>query len=865
MSLKPKYDHHEIEAKYYDTWVEKGYFTAGDLSKKPYSIVIPPPNVTGKLHLGHAWDGALQDILCRYKRLQGFDVLYLPGMDHAGIATQAKVDERLRALGINSREIGREAFLEHAWAWKDEYAQEIHQQWKKLGLSLDYSRERFTLDEGFSAAVSHVFVQLFQEGLIYRGKRIINWDPKAQTALSNIEVIHKEVKGHMWTFKYKVVDSDEVLEVATTRPETMFGDVCVVVHPDDPRYQHLIGRKVINPANGEALAIISDEYIDREFGTGVMKCTPAHDPNDFLIGEKYHLDMPICMNPDGSMNELAHKYEGMDRFDCRQALVEDIMKAGNFVEVKEHLHEVGHSERTDVIVEPYLSEQWFVKMKPLAQVVLDHQETSDAIDFYPPRFEKTFSQWLENIEDWTISRQLWWGHRIPAWYHKETNEIHVSLAGPSDPENWIQDEDVLDTWFSSALWPFSTLGWPAMTKDYQRYYPTDAMVTGYDIILFWVVRMAFQGFHFTDRKPFSDVLIHGLVRDEQNRKMSKSLGNGIDPMDLIEEYGVDALRFFLVTSATMGQDMRFSQEKLEAGWSFINKIYNSSRFVLMYLDEDFKLKPQTEVSLSTIDRWIIERFNHYSQRITQLMDQYDFVAVGTELIEFIWNDFCSWYIELAKSQIQSSDIDIKYATQWTLVTVLNNIVRMIHPFMPFVSEEIYLALPHEQASLNLETWPQVLDIDRQGLEQVTHLIEMIEALRKVRVDFNIKAATELQVQLTDTNNQPVILSAELAAMLYKMVKTHPVQEISGALHQVGLSFGTLSLAKGSLIDKETQLNQLHKEKAHLESEINRAQKMLANENFVKKAPTTKVEAEQIKLTQYQHQLTVVLKQLEELE
>ncbi len=864
MTLKPKYDHHEIESKYYDTWVKEGYFEAGDKTKTPYSIVIPPPNVTGILHLGHAWDGSLQDILCRYKRLQGYDVLYLPGMDHAGIATQAKVAERLKSMNINLNELGREKFLEHAWAWKQEYADTIHEQWKKLGLSLDYSRERFTLDQGFSEAVTHVFVTLYNQGLIFRGKRIINWDPQAQTALSNIEVIHKEILGHMWTFKYRVVDSDEILEVATTRPETMFGDVCLVVHPEDQRYAHLVGKKAINPANGQALPIITDDYIDMEFGTGVMKCTPAHDPNDFVIGEKYGLEMPICMNPDGTMNALAHKYQDMERFQCRQALVEDIKAADNFVKVEEHIHEVGHSERTDVIVEPYLSDQWFVTMEPLAKEVLKQQASDDPIHFYPNRFEKVFSQWLENIEDWTISRQLWWGHRIPAWYHKETKEIHVSMTGPSDPENWDQDEDVLDTWFSSALWPFATLGWPNESEDYLRYYPTDTMVTGYDIILFWVVRMAFQGLHFTKEKPFSDVLIHGLVRDEQNRKMSKSLGNGIDPMDLIEQYGVDALRFFLVTSATMGQDMRFSQEKLEAAWAFINKIYNSSRFVTMYVDEDFSLKNIEEVSLSSIDRWIIGRYNHYSQRIAQLMDQYDFVAVGTELIEFIWNDFCSWYIELSKSALQSSDESIKYATQWTLVTVLNGIVKMIHPFMPFVSEEIYLALFPAKASINLETWPTVLEIDESHLEEVSHLIETIDALRKVRVDFNIKAATDLEVYLSDTNNQSLNWSDEMAAMLYKIVKTNPVSKVEGQLHTVALTFGTMSLEMGSLIDKETQIAQLTKEKNHLKAEIQRATRMLENQNFVSKAPADKVEAERQKLKNYQYQLGVVLKQLEEI-
>ncbi|MBQ1877392.1 MAG: valine--tRNA ligase, partial [Erysipelotrichaceae bacterium] len=518
--LNTKYDPKEVERGVYEGWVKAGYFTAGDTSKKPYSMVIPPPNVTGMLHMGHAWDFTLMDIITRYKRLRGYDVLSLPGMDHAGIATQAKVDQRLKSEGTNRYEIGREKFMERAWEWKEEYAGHIRKQWAAMGLGFDYSRERFTLDEGLSKAVRREFVQLYNEGLIYQGERIINWDPVAQTALSNIEVIHKDTEGGMYTFSYDVVETGERINVATTRPETMFGDVCVVVHPDDPRYKHIVGKHVINPANHEQLPVITDDYIDIEFGTGAMKCTPAHDPNDFIIGEKYGFPKPVCINPDGTMNELAGEYNGLDRFDCREKLVERIKNEGHLVNIEKIVHPVGHSERTDAIVEPYLSKQWFVRMKPLAQAVLDKQKDPETkINFYPERFERVFIGWLENIEDWCISRQLWWGHRIPVWYHKETGEILCSETDPKDPENWIQDEDVLDTWFSSCLWPFSTLGWPDETEDYKRYYPTSTLETGYDIIFFWVARMAFCGRHFTNNYPFKDVLIHGLIRDNLGRKM----------------------------------------------------------------------------------------------------------------------------------------------------------------------------------------------------------------------------------------------------------------------------------------------------------------------------------------------------------
>ncbi|MBM6799073.1 valine--tRNA ligase, partial [Coprobacillus cateniformis] len=688
--------------------IDHHYFEAGDISKKPYSIVIPPPNVTGKLHLGHAWDTTLQDMIIRYKRMQGFDALWLPGMDHAGIATQAKVEARMREEGLSRYDLGREKFLEKAWSWKEEYASIIRNQWEKLGLSLDYSKERFTLDEGLSEAVKTVFITLYEKGLIYQGERIINWDPVQRTALSNIEVIHKEIEGHMYYFKYKVVENDETLIIATTRPETMFADQAIFVHPDDERYTHLVGKHAINPANGEALPIMADSYIDMSFGTAVMKCTPAHDPNDFALAKKYGLSMPICMHDNGTMNDMCGKYANMDRFECRAALLEDFEEAGVVDHIETHIHQVGHSERSHAIVEPYLSKQWFVKMKPLAKAALANQEKDSKVNFVPGRFEKTFKQWMENIEDWCISRQLWWGHQVPAWYHKETGEVYVGKTAPEDIENWKQDEDVLDTWFSSALWPFSTMGWPNTESEmFKRYFPTDTLVTGYDIIFFWVSRMIFQSLEFTHERPFQDVLIHGLIRDEQGRKMSKSLGNGVDPMDVIDEYGADTLRFFLTTNSAPGMDLRYIPEKLEASWNFINKIWNSARFVLMNIDEDMKYEDLSFTYLNLSDQWILNRLNDVIQSVDENMDKFEFVNVGSELYNFIWDDFCSWYIELSKAHLNSDNEIEKRATQETLVYVLNAIVRLLHPFMPFVTEEIYQSIPHLEESICIAKWPEV--------------------------------------------------------------------------------------------------------------------------------------------------------------
>ena len=862
--LEAKYDHLKIEEGIYDEWVKGGYFTAGDISKRPYSVVIPPPNVTGKLHLGHSWDNTLQDIITRYKRMCGYDTLFLPGMDHAGIATQAKVDQRLKSQGISRYDIGREAFLKVAWDWKEEYAGYIRKQWASMGIALDYTRERFTLDEGLSKAVRREFVQLFKEGLIYQGERIINWDPVAKTALSNIEVIYKETKGYMYYFYYTVVETGRKIIVATTRPETMFGDVCVVVHPDDERYKDIVGMHVINPANHEELPIITDTYIDIEFGTGAMKCTPAHDPNDFIIGEKYGFDKPVCINPDATMNELAGEYVGLDRYECRDKLVERIKAEGNLCKIEDITHNVGYSERTDVVVEPYLSKQWFVKMKPLADDVLKYQANEETkIHFYPERFEKTFLQWLENIEDWCISRQLWWGHRIPVWYHKETGEIYCEETDPTDPENYIQDEDVLDTWFSSALWPFTTLNWPNEDDpDYKRYYPTDCLVTGYDIIFFWVARMAFSARHFTHNIPFKDVLIHGLVRDEIGRKMSKSLGNGIDPQDVKVQYGADALRFFLTTNSTPGADLRYSNTKVEASWNFINKVYNAAKFVLMNI-EGFDVDSYDASKLNSIDCWMFDKLNKTLQSVNKNMDKYEFSLVGNELYSFIRDDFCSWYIELSKSTLNSENEEVRNATKYTLYSVLMDIIKLLHPFMPFVTERIYAELPHHKDALCVEEWPKARDVDTSKTEEVDFVINVISAIREIRVDYDVKPSKEFDITLFDGDNKLVEIDEEIKSMLKKLAKVNWNNKNENLTIRA-LKNGSLGINADEIIDYQAEIEKLSKEKEKLESEISRCKGMLANENFVSKAPAAKIDAEKEKLENYSKQYEVVLQQLENL-
>ena len=858
--LDQKYNPQKVEENKYDKWIEKGYFECGDKTKDPYCIVIPPPNVTGKLHLGHAMDNALQDLLARYHRLKGMDVLWVPGMDHAGIATQAKVDERLKKEGISRYDIGREKFLDRAWEWKEEYASFIRSQWKKLGISVDYRKERFTLDEGLSKAVAKVFVDYYKEGLIYQGKRIINWDPEAKTALSNIEVIHKEVEGKMYYFRYHVVDSDEIFTVATTRPETMFGDVCVVVHPEDDKLNHLIGKKCINPANGEVLPIIGDDYIEIGFGTGAMKCTPAHDPNDYQIALRHNLEMPICMNEDGTMNELCGEFNGLDRYECRDKLVEKIKNQGDFEKEEKIVHNVGHSERTGVMVEPYLSKQWFVKMKPLADAVLKAQESEETkINFYPKRFEKTFIGWLENIEDWCISRQLWWGHRIPVWYHKETGEIYCDVEPPKDIENYVQDEDVLDTWFSSALWPFTTLGWPDDTEDLRRYFPTSCMVTGYDIIFFWVARMAFSARHFMNDVPFKDCLIHGLIRDEKGRKMSKSLGNGIDPIDLIDTYGCDSLRFFLSTNSTPGLDMNFSKAKIESAWNFINKLWNASRFVLMNRDDEFV--PGELKLLSLTDHWIIERLNNTIKQVTMNLDRYEFAIAGNELYSFVWDDFCSNYIEFAKSGLNSDNKEIKNATLNTLLYVLEAILKLLHPYIPFVTEEIYQAIHTSEDTICKEKWPETYDgVDLNAADKVDTLIEIIKEVRELKTENNIKPSQELSMAV----ETEFAIDDSFKAILLKMVKANIVDGINGETIVRPISKGKVYFAMNEVVNVEEEIAKIEKELKNLEAEINRSNGILSNENFIKKAPLSKVESEKEKLAKYQTSYDTLLAKLKEL-
>ena len=846
--LESRYDAKKVEEGKYQEWLDHHYFECGDMSKKPYCIVIPPPNVTGKLHLGHAMDNTIQDLLSRYNRLKGYDVLWVPGMDHAGIATQAKVDERLKKQGISRYDLGREKFLEKAWEWKHEYSDFIRSQWAKLGNSTDYRKERFTLDEGLSAAVAKVFVTYYKEGLIYRGKRVINWDPEAKTALSNIEVIHKDVEAYMYYIRYHIVGSDETFEVATTRPETMFGDVCIVVNPNDEKVNHLIGKKAINPANGEELPIIGDEYIEIGFGTGIMKCTPAHDPNDYQIALRHNLEMPICMNEDGTMNELCGEFEGLDRFECREKLLEKYKAEGAFVKADKIVHSVGHSERTGVMVEPYLSNQWFVKMKPLAEDVLKAQQNEETkIHFYPKRFEKTFNQWLENIEDWCISRQLWWGHRIPVWYHNETGEIYCEVEPPKDIENYHQDEDVLDTWFSSALWPFTTLGWPEETEDFKRYYPTSCMVTGYDIIFFWVARMAFSARHFTNDVPFRDCLIHGLIRDEQGRKMSKSLGNGIDPIDLIDKYGADALRLFLSTNSTPGLDMNYSSAKMEAGWNFINKLWNASRYVLMNCDETYKYeKPQI---FKEIDHWIVNRLNQVIKTATVNLDRYELAIAGNEIMDFVWNDFCSSYIEFTKSALNSEDLNVKHETLNTLIYVLEAILKLLHPFIPFVTEEIYQNIHGtKEVSIMTESWPEIYEgIDEEKAKAIDNILQIIKISRELRTENNIKPSKELHVLIDGFE-----LDDSLRAILYRMTKLAEIKATDEETIVRPTTFGKVSFIMNEIVDKKAELEKIDKELKRLESEIQRSNGMLSNEKFLSKAPKEKVEEEKEKLRNYQN-------------
>ena len=876
--LSTKFNPTEVEAGRYEKWLAAGVFEPGSngstSESHPYSIVIPPPNVTGKLHLGHAWDTTLQDIIIRQKRMQGFDTLWLPGMDHAGIATQAKVAARLAEDGILPQDLGREKFLDKVWEWKDEYATTIKEQWGKMGISVDYSRERFTLDEGLSQAVRKVFVQLYNKGWIYRGEKLINWDPKAMTALSDIEVIHKEIDGAFYHITYQIEGSDEFVEIATTRPETFLGDTAVIVNEKDERYKHLVGKNVILPIINRVIPILTDDHADMEKGTGVVKITPAHDPNDFEVAMRHDLPMINMMNNDGTINENGGKYEGLDRFEARKKIVADLKELGQLVDVKPVRHEVGHSERTGVVVEPRLSTQWFVKMDELAKNAIANQATEDAVEFYPPRFNDTFMQWMENVHDWVISRQLWWGHQIPAWYN-EAGEMYVGEEAP-EGEGWTQDADVLDTWFSSALWPFSTMGWPdENSADFKRYFPTSTLVTGYDIIFFWVSRMIFQSLEFTGKAPFHNVLIHGLIRDEEGRKMSKSLGNGIDPMDVIEKYGADALRWFLSNGSAPGQDVRFSYDKMDAAWNFINKIWNVSRYILMNAEDvsaDAVSSALTKVANQTAgnvtDRWILTRLNDTVERVTEQMDKFEFGVAGHILYNFIWDEFANWYLELTKEVMFGEDEAEKDITRAVLLHVLDQVLRLLHPIMPFFTEEIFEKLPNTSGSIVVAEYPKVRPEfnDDKASEGVAMLIELITAVRNIRAEVNTPLSKQVPIFIKSEQAEFLNSVAPYIARFANPSELVIAEEVvldEQAMTAV-ITGAELFLPLKGLINIEEEIARLEKELAKWQKELDLVNKKLGNERFVANAKAEVVQKEKDKLADYQEKFDTVKARIAEL-
>ena len=839
--LDKKYNHKEVENGKYDAWMKSHLFEAGDKSKEPFTIVIPPPNVTGNLHLGHALNTSIQDAIIRYKKMKGFDTLWLPGMDHAAIATEAKVVNRLKEQGINKYELGREGFLKECWKWTDEHRDNIHNQWKTMGLCVDYTRERFTLDEGLNNAVNTVFIKLYNEGLIYRGEKIINWDPVAKTALSNEEVIYEEDEGAFYHLKYFIEGSDKYLDVATTRPETLFGDTAVAVNPEDERYKDLIGKNVILPIVNKLIPIIGDEHADPTFGTGCVKITPAHDPNDFEVGNRHNLERIVIMNEDATMNELTGKYNGMTREECRSELLKDLEKEGLLISVEKMTHSVGHSERTRAVVEPYLSKQWFVSMKGMSEDLLNAQKSKDKkINFIPKKFEKILNHWMEDCHDWCISRQLWWGHRIPAWY--KDDEIKVQVKCPGD--GWTQDNDVLDTWFSSALWPFSTLGWPNKTEDLERYFPTDVLVTAYDIIFFWVARMAFSSLKQMNNRPFKDCIIHGLIRDKQGRKMSKSLGNGIDPMDLIDEYGCDALRFYLTTTSSMGMDIKFDTDKVASTWNFINKLWNASRFVLMKL-ENFKKEDYKLENLNDTDKWMLTKLNETIHAVTKSMDKYEFNNAGSCLYSFIWDIFCDKYIEMSKFSESNG-------TKSTLLYTITCIIKMLHPFMPFVTEEIYSNFEIKDTELLLQSeYPTYnkKQIYNNITKEMDNMLEYITLFRNKKLENKISN----DIEIIDYNKN---------TLLNKMLKLEDkIVEIPTYKDKLTIELYNykFDIYFDNSKNSEEEKQKIQEEILKLEASIERRKKLLSNENYVNKAPEAIVNKEREDLAKEEHKLEILRK------
>lgn len=873
--LEKTYNPSEIEDRLYQKWLDNKYFHAEvDHSKKPFTIVIPPPNITGKLHMGHALDETLQDILIRFKKMQGYNTLWQPGTDHASIATEVKIIEALKEEGIEKEDLGREKFLERAWEWKEEYGGTIVSQLKKLGSACDWDRERFTMDEGCSKAVEEVFIKLYEKGYIYKGSRIINWCPVCQTSISDAEVEHVDQAGHFWHIKYPVAGTDDYLEIATTRPETMLGDTAVAVHPDDERYTHLVGKMLELPLCGRQIPIVADEYVDKEFGTGAVKITPAHDPNDFEVGRRHGLPVINVMNDDATINENGGRYEGMERYEARKAIVKDLEEQGYLVKIKEHEHNVGTHDRCKATIEPMVKPQWFVKMDELAKPAIEAVKNGD-IKFVPERYTKTYLHWLENIRDWCISRQLWWGHRIPAYYCDECGETVVAKEKPEvcpkcGCTHFTQDEDTLDTWFSSALWPFSTLGWPEQTEELDYFYPTNVLVTGYDIIFFWVVRMVFSGYEHTGKAPFDTVLIHGLVRDDKGRKMSKSLGNGIDPLEVISQYGADALRFTLVTGNAPGNDMRFYMERLEASRNFANKVWNASRFMMMNFEQaDFS---HVELSdLTSADRWILSKFNTLAKDVTDNMDKYELGIAVQKLNDFIWEEFCDWYIEMVKPRLYNDEDNTKAAALWTLKKVLSESLKLLHPFMPFITEEIYCNLTGEE-SIMLASWPEYREEYSFAREEaaVELMKEAVRGIRNIRAEMNVSPKKKAKVFVVSEN--------EDVRDIFKQGKVFfgtlgYASEVAVRADREGIAEDAVStmvpdaviyMPFAELVDIEKEIERLKKEQKKLGGEIKRCEGMLNNERFLSKAPEQKVEEEKEKLSKYRQMLEKVEERLGQL-
>lgn len=875
-NLETTYNPKEIEPKLYEKWCESKYFHAEvDRSRKPFTTVMPPPNITGRLHMGHALDNTLQDILIRYKRMQGYNALWIPGTDHAAISTEVKVTNQLKEEGIDKKELGREKFLERTWQWKEEYAGTIEGQLKKLGVSCDWDRERFTMDDGCSEAVEEVFIKLYEEGYIYKGSRIINWCPVCKTSLSDAEVEHEEQDGSFWHVKYPIVGTEDFLEIATTRPETMLGDTAIAVHPDDERYKDIVGKTALLPLVNREIPIVADYYVDKEFGTGAVKITPAHDPNDFEVGKRHDLPEINVMNDDATINENGGAYAGLERYEARKRIVRDLEEQGYLVKVVPHSHNVGTHDRCHTTVEPLIKQQWFVKMEELAKPAIEAVKTGE-LKFVPERFDKIYLHWLENIRDWCISRQIWWGHRIPAYYCDECGEFVVARQMPETCPHcgcthFTQDEDTLDTWFSSALWPFSTLGWPKQNEDLDYFYPTDVLVTGYDIIFFWVIRMVFSGYAHTGKSPFHTVFIHGLVRDSLGRKMSKSLGNGIDPLEIIEQYGADALRMTLVTGNAPGNDMRFYNERVEASRNFANKVWNASRFILMNIEGKEITEPEASELLPG-DRWILSKCNRLIREMTENMDKFELGIALQKVYDFIWDEFCDWYIEIAKQRIYRAEEEPESANAalWVLKTVLKDALKLLHPFMPFVSEEIYGKLVPEEESLMMSAWPKYRE-DRnypEAEDVAEHLKAVISGVRNIRAEMNVPAARKTKIYVVSEDEKLCHGLDMLKDSIIRMscasdfIIQHNKDGIAEDAVSVVVPDATAYVPLSELVDFEQEIERLTKEEARLTKEIARATGMLNNEKFMSKAPEAKVQEEKDKLVKYQQMLEQVKERLE---